>query len=545
METQYSRTALMRSMFLPPGQTERLSGEKLRMHYLYRLIIVASFLLINVLIFFVFRRASFVRRDVLDVFVFTNLGPMALDLALSAVFMRRPNRFFQPMLLFCTFLEIFAACVWTQMTGSISSYVLAIVFAAPLFFRLLYNYWVSTVAVATAVVVMGAVFVLESVGTLPYASFFYDARTAYVTPDFKHIVMISMASAMFVGFAGMNVMAAQFKRSQAELVQVQAKLRQANENLQLGRLSGTILDDYELADLLGRGGMGEVYAGRCLRDGREVAVKLLLAHLGGNAEMRARLRREADVARQMPPGTAATLIEHGISNEGYEYMVMERLHGEDLGALLRRRGSLPLAETVAILRGIATALDAAHALGVVHRDLKPPNVFICNPRPGATSPDVRLLDFGVARIMELAGTQFTATAAILGTPGYLAPEQATGGELTSATDVFALGCIAYRALTGSSAFAARQPAAAIRQVLVHQPLAPSQIVPDLPTGVDDVIAIALAVDALRRYRRASDMVADLEAVALGQAPPHLVTRAAGTLRPSIENEPTLTAVSQA
>jgi serine/threonine-protein kinase len=187
------------------------------------------------------------------------------------------------------------------------------------------------------------------------------------------------------------------------------------------------------------------------------------------------------------------------------------LSGEDLGAVLRRRMELPLDEVLDLVDKIADALEAAHAAGVVHRDLKPQNVFLLDD-----TGEIRLLDFGIAHLQQ--GEGFTVTRELLGTPGYMAPEQARGilAEIGPHTDVFALGAIAYRAITGKCPFPSRATAAAIDEAIHLVPPAPSALVSSLPTDVDYVLTLALAKRVSDRYAHPSMFAHDLRLAARGE-----------------------------
>ncbi|HEX9102258.1 MAG TPA: serine/threonine-protein kinase, partial [Polyangia bacterium] len=203
----------------------------------------------------------------------------------------------------------------------------------------------------------------------------------------------------------------------------------------------------------------------------------------------------------------------------------ELLRGEDLGALLRRRGRISLGELLPIVDRLAEALTAAHALGVVHRDLKPGNVFLVEN--DAAGP-VRLLDFGISRMAESPSqVALTQTSMVLGTPGYLAPEQVAPrfGDVGPATDLFALGALAFRALTGENAFVANNAAQAAYAALNVQPPPPSQLRPDLPADVDAVIALALAKRLEDRYADAAAFARDLRAASAGALDRDVRTRA--------------------
>jgi serine/threonine-protein kinase len=280
---------------------------------------------------------------------------------------------------------------------------------------------------------------------------------------------------------------------------------------------------YHLRELLGRGGMGEVYEAVRASDGQVVAVKVLYPHLADMPTFMERFRREALAAKRLSARYAPELIEAGEDGDGTPFIVMERLNGEDLGTLLRRVGRLPLEEVLPLAEQIGAALDAAHNSGVVHRDLKPQNVFVLEQRK------VRLLDFGIARLRgEDVGDTLTSDSMVMGTPGFMAPEQARGaqGEIGPHTDVFALGGIVYRALTGNPAFGGRNPAEAIFEVLNKNPPAPSHVVEGLPAAVDAPIRLALAKATASRYSTAGAFVRDLALAARGQLPAEVSARAA-------------------
>jgi serine/threonine-protein kinase len=220
---------------------------------------------------------------------------------------------------------------------------------------------------------------------------------------------------------------------------------------------------------------------------------------------------------------------------------MERLRGEDLAALLRRQDRLPVDQVVAIVERIAVALDAAHALGVIHRDLKPQNVFVCTQPRADGGPDVRLLDFGVARLVDASMTSgMTATAAIIGTPGYMAPEQIASAEVGPPADVFALGTILYRALTGKPAFPSRSAAAAVDELLHLDPPPPTSVVAGLNPDLDLVVALALAKDQRKHYARAGELAADLRLAREGRLPEPVRARATKLLPATIGTLDTLT-----
>ncbi len=226
---------------------------------------------------------------------------------------------------------------------------------------------------------------------------------------------------------------------------------------------------------IGMGGMGEVYRARDAELGRVVAVKVLAEHLAGQQEFRRRFRREAVSAARIAHPHVATVYDVG-EHAGRPYLVMEYLPG---GALSDRIAGRPSPEeAIAWIEQTAGALDAAHARGVIHRDIKPANLLL------DASGNVKVADFGIARVLEGGGSTVTAAGTVLGTTGYLAPEQARAEPATEATDVYSLAVVAYELLTGARPFGGRSMAAEMAAHL-YEPVPPaSGREPSLPPAVD-------------------------------------------------------------
>jgi tetratricopeptide (TPR) repeat protein len=240
-----------------------------------------------------------------------------------------------------------------------------------------------------------------------------------------------------------------------------------------------VVDDrYELVELLGRGGMGAVYRARDRRSGADVAVKMIQSDTG------ARALREAELLSELSHPHVVRYLGHGEARSGQPYLVMEWLAGEDLAQRLAR-APLSVAESVALARAVASALAAAHARGVVHRDLKPSNLILPDGEPAR----VKLIDFGIARPRIERQQPITRTGVILGTPGYMAPEQAAVGarRLDARADVFALGCVLYECLTGRPTFAGDDLLAVLAKILLEQPPRPIELCPTLPPALDALI----------------------------------------------------------
>src|SRR4051794_13570024 len=274
---------------------------------------------------------------------------------------------------------------------------------------------------------------------------------------------------------------------------------------------GSIIGPYRIEELLGRGGMGVVYRARDLRLGRPVALKLLSPEFSADAGFRARFERESHLAASIDHAGIIPVYEAGDA-DGLLYIAMRYVDGSDLAQLLRNEGPLEPSRAIELVGQLAEALDAAHARGLVHRDVKPSNALVA--REGARE-HVYLADFGLTKTSGLDSV--TASGQAMGTLAYMAPEVIRGERPGSAADCYALGCVLFECLTGELPFAGSNEAAVIYGHLET----PSPSVRDraatLPAALDRVIARALAKDPAARYKSGSAMVADARA-ALG-APP--------------------------
>jgi len=517
----------LRRALLPPRTPEMPGAEVMRFAHSARATLIFIAILGDLLLWQSVRDPDQFRVDAADAFAVINIGLLSVDFIITLLFLRRWTRWYQPLLSLCICLEMFTAIVWVQLTGTVSSYFIA---AGPLMaitYRLAFTWSVGFVAVLSLIVFHIGAYALEQAGVLRQAGLFAtELGGAYTSDSFRATAMISLIGSYAAVFVGANTVATLLRDKEQMLAAARRAAAEQTEVTGPGRLSGREISDYLIGELLGRGGMGEVYAAHRRRDGREVAIKVLHPHHGSMPEMRERLRREAAVLARLSGALVARALEFGVTPDGCDYIVMERLHGEDLNAYLRRSGRLPPAEIADLLDRIAFALDVAHQAGIVHRDLKPQNVFL------GSDGQVRLLDFGLSRLEESTG-ELTRTAAILGTAGYLAPEQARGDgrDLGPHTDVFALGAILYKALTGENAFPSRNVAAAVMEALERDPPPPSSRVADIPPDIDDVIALALAKKIGNRYASAGAVAADFRRALSGELAADTRARARALRRP--------------
>jgi serine/threonine-protein kinase len=253
---------------------------------------------------------------------------------------------------------------------------------------------------------------------------------------------------------------------------------------------------YELLERIGKGGMGVVYKARDTVIGRMVAVKMLVSDIDISDETRERFFREARSAGQLAHRNIITIYDFGEEN-GRAYIVMELLTGESLSARLARGERPALEEQVEIMARIAEGLAFAHARGIVHRDVKPANLFL------TADGQVKILDFGVARI---AASKLTRSGLVVGTPDYMSPEQVMGKVVDERSDVFSAGAVFYQLLSGARPFGAR----ALPQIL-HKVVAetPEPLSDHVPPELSAIVMKALEKDPAQRYPRMIDLLASL------------------------------------
>ncbi|HEY3803020.1 MAG TPA: serine/threonine-protein kinase [Kofleriaceae bacterium] len=278
-----------------------------------------------------------------------------------------------------------------------------------------------------------------------------------------------------------------------------------------GRFSDQAIGAFTLGALLGRGAMGEVYEAQ--GPSGVVAIKLLSQSSLGNPTYVLRFLRELRTAAGVHSPHVVRVVEVG--EQPVPYLVMERLDGQSLAEVLRGRGAFSPEEAIELARHVGSGITAAAAAGIVHRDLKPQNVF--------RDRDVwKVLDFGVAREADHDGNTLTK-GDVVGTPSYMAPEQASGSPATHASDLYALAAIVYRAITGQPAYAGGEIAETLYRVVNTRPRRPSDLA-TLPDEIDLVLAIGMARSPRDRFATAAELVEALEAAFAEALPQKLVTR---------------------
>ncbi|MFJ2891662.1 Stk1 family PASTA domain-containing Ser/Thr kinase [Streptomyces sp. NPDC087305] len=270
---------------------------------------------------------------------------------------------------------------------------------------------------------------------------------------------------------------------------------------------------YELGQVLGRGGMAEVYLAHDTRLGRTVAVKTLRVDLARDPSFQARFRREAQSAASLNHPAIVAVYDTGedyVDGVSIPYIVMEYVDGSTLRELLHSGRKLLPERTLEMTIGILQALEYSHRSGIVHRDIKPANVMLT--RTG----QVKVMDFGIARAMGDSGMTMTQTSAVIGTAQYLSPEQAKGEQVDARSDLYSTGCLLYELLTVRPPFVGDSPVAVAYQHVREEPQPPSVFDPEITPEMDAIVLKALVKDPNYRYQSADEMRMDIEACLDGQ-----------------------------
>ena len=274
---------------------------------------------------------------------------------------------------------------------------------------------------------------------------------------------------------------------------------------ELGRLA-----HYRVLKELGRGGMGCVLLAEDTKLQRQVALKVMLPQFARDARAKERFLREARAAAKIHHDNVITIFQVDEAN-GVPFIALEFLEGAPLDKYLKDKGSLPLSLAVRIARETAEGLAAAHKRGLVHRDIKPGNIWLEAPKGR-----VKILDFGLARV-EADDSHLTQSGAIVGTPAFMAPEQARGEKVDGRCDLFSLGVVLYRMATGKQPFAGSSTPAVLMAIAVDKPVPARNVNPKIPEALEAVMMKLLEKDPGQRYASASELIADLNGVLKGLA----------------------------
>ncbi len=282
-------------------------------------------------------------------------------------------------------------------------------------------------------------------------------------------------------------------------------------------LLGTTVGEYVVESMIGRGGMGIVYRGSHPLLGKPVAIKILRPELAADAGHMRRMLAEARAMSAIAHRSIADVFAFGELDDGRQYMVMELLHGEPLNQIVRRQAPMPEHQLLPLLEGIVEALAASHAAGVIHRDLKPSNLYLVKQTDGTSF--VKLLDFGLARRERDDHGQTRAGRLVMGTPGYMAPEQIRAEPVSHATDLYALGVIAYELATGTRPHRGKTLLEVMRQQVEAEPVPPSKRAGGISPGLEQLILSLMAKSPKDRPASAEAVRAEIKQLIRAAAAP--------------------------
>ena len=270
-------------------------------------------------------------------------------------------------------------------------------------------------------------------------------------------------------------------------------------------------DKYRIVRQIGRGGMGVVYEAEHVQLGKRVAIKLMLEKYADDTEAIARFQREALAASRIGNPHIIDVSDIGIAPDGRSFVVMELLNGVPLSQALEMSGPMPTWRAVAIMRQVLRAVGAAHAKGIIHRDLKPDNIFLIGQDD--QHDFVKLLDFGISKVLDpdeqRAFTKLTTTGVVMGTPLYMAPEQAMGNNVEAAADIYACGVMLYELLAGRPPFEGQTYAVLVAKLLTQNPEPLAQVRPGLPLSLVNAVHRALEKEPRQRFATAEQFAASL------------------------------------
>ena len=270
---------------------------------------------------------------------------------------------------------------------------------------------------------------------------------------------------------------------------------------------------YQLGQMIGTGGMADVYLAQDLRLSREVAVKILRSDLARDPAFVARFNKEALAAAALNHPGIVSVYDSGqeqTKSGAMPYIVMEYVEGQTLREILHQGDRLPFGRAVEVIEGVLAALAYSHKQGIVHRDIKPGNIMITE------GGEIKVMDFGIARALSDVGATLTSTWNIVGTAQYLSPEQATGGQADLRSDLYSVGCLFYELISGRPPFSGETPVAIAYQHVSATPASITSVEPSLDPALNSFFAVALAKSPTDRYQSAAAMLKDLKRLSVGE-----------------------------
>jgi len=278
-------------------------------------------------------------------------------------------------------------------------------------------------------------------------------------------------------------------------------------------LEGTQVGAYRVLQRIGSGGMGSVWIAEHVALGRRAALKMLHPEMTVHPEMVARFFNEARATTAITDPGIVQIFDFGQHVDGRAYIVMELLEGEPLDRRLKREGSLSLLDGLRLMRQVASTLGAAHLRGVIHRDVKPENIFIVRDPEVAGGERTKVLDFGIAKLVGDQAGALTHTSAVMGTPTFMSPEQCRGaGRVDQRSDVYALGCVLFTLVAGRPPFVSEGVGDIIAMHLREPPPTPSQLRAGVPHEIDRLVLRCLAKDPGQRFQTASELATAIDAL---------------------------------
>lgn len=353
---------------------------------------------------------------------------------------------------------------------------------------------------------LGAKLFMTAVVPLVLGATLFDGRTARAT---LHRAMKRASDAS----AQAEKRGAQLDEARQEIEALGTTKRAA------GRHTGAIVGGWRLGPLIGRGAVGEVYAATH-DEGTSGAVKVLYELLSDEPRTVSRFMQEGQIVSSLDSDNVVRVHDVGVSDEGAPYIAMELLRGRTLSEMLRAEGSLSTEEVVRLATDVGRGLDHAHTSGVIHRDIKPGNLFRADTKDGAVW---KILDFGVSKLWHSEGT--LTQQDVVGTPAYMSPEQATSKPVTTATDLYGLGAVLYRALTGRPPASGRTAVETLLQVIERRPVCPSDLSGKVSPDLEATLAIAMAVEPTRRFPNGAELARAFQSAAAARLPNSLRKRA--------------------
>ncbi len=376
----------------------------------------------------------------------------------------------------------------------------------------------------------------------------FDASGATLTSHLFGVVAVTAVLAITVRMARVSraSMREAIERSNDAILasqQREALLLEAQQHLERalhvavgkpGVHTGKLAGSYRLGIVIGVGAMGEIYEAVRETDGVHAAIKLMQANAAERDDLVKRFLREAEICQRLNNPHIVRVFDSGTMEDGASYMAMELLRGTDLAAHLRKHGAMPLHDVVGLAHDLGVALTHAHEAGVVHRDLKPVNVFLAEDEDNQ-SRRWKILDFGISKLTDSSGT--LTNVGIVGTPGYMSPEQAQGHAVDTRSDVFSMCVVLYRALTGRPAFTGNDTPQIMFEVVYKSPMRPTLALESLPPELDIVFAIGLAKKPEDRWATAQELAEALDGASRGKVRDEWRSRARKILKAQPWGEP--------